>query len=533
MARRRDALRWALAGALGLALPAGTAVLASRRPARSTPDGAGGGDSVTPGPTPSPPPPEAFTAPLPVPEVLRPVDTSGGVDRYEIRQRPGIQQIWGGIDTEVWGYEGRFPGPTIEARRGRPVAVTHHNELPVPTVVHLHGAVVAAEHDGYPTDFVLPASGDWASDPVLLAHSTHTVAGVVTGSRTYHYPNVQPAATLWYHDHRMSFSGPQQYRGLVGFYLIRDEVEDSLPLPRDDRELPLMIADRTFEPDGSLFYPAADPTLHRPGVALNYHHSGMLGDTVVVNGVAWPFCEVDGARYRLRLVNASNARVYQLALDPPPPDGSGFVQIGSDLGLLTAPVRHDTFLISPGERYDVVVDFGAYPPGSTVLLRNTLADGPPGYVMRFDVASRVTDDAAVPPTLVPEEEPLPPASTSADQSFSFISGPEGTGLPGMINMRTFDGARVDASVLSDTTEVWDITADPQHPVHLHQAHFRVLSRDGGPPAAQDTGWKDTVFVPEGGVRLAVRFPDYRGRYVFHCHNLEHADSGMMANLEIE
>src|SRR5690606_7599076 len=207
------------------------------------------------------------------------------------------------------------------------------------------------------------------------------------------------------------------------------------PLPRDARELPLMVADRAFEPDGSLFYPAVDPTLHQPGVALEYHHSGMLGDTVVVNGVAWPFCEVDGARYRLRIVNASRARVYQLALDPPPPDGSGFVQIGSDLGLLTAPVRHDTFLISPGERYDVVVDFGAYPPGSTVLLRNTLTDGPAGYVMRFDVMRRVTDDAAVPQRLAPEEPPPLPAATTADRTFSFISGPEGTGLPGMINMR--------------------------------------------------------------------------------------------------
>lgn len=526
MTRRRDALRWTLAGALGLVLPGGTAALASRRPRSPA-----GRSPATP--TPGPPPPEAFSEPLPVPEVLRPVDTAGGVDRYEIHQREGTQRIRPGHDTPVWGYEGRFPGPTIEARRGRPVAVTHHNELPVPTVVHLHGAVVEAEHDGYPADFVLPADGDWASDPVLLAHSAHTIGGVVTGSRTYHYPNEQAAATLWYHDHRMSFSGPQQYRGLAGFYLIRDQVEDSLPLPRDARELPLMVADRAFEPDGSLFYPAVDPTLHQPGVALEYHHSGMLGDTVVVNGVAWPFCEVDGARYRLRIVNASNARVYQLALDPPPPDGSGFVQIGSDLGLLTAPVRHDTFLISPGERYDVVVDFGAYPPGSTVLLRNTLTDGPAGYVMRFDVTRRVTDDAAVPQRLAPEEPPPLPAATTADRTFSFISGPEGTGLPGMINMRAYDGDRVDASVDLDTTEIWDITADPQHPVHLHLAHFQVLGRDGGPPAAQDVGWKDTVFVPQGGVRLAVTFTGYRGKYVFHCHNLEHADSGMMANLEIQ
>jgi spore coat protein A len=469
--------------------------------------------------------------PLPVPEVLSPVSTADGVDRYEIRQAEGRQRIRPDVETVIWGYQGRFPGPTIEVRRGRRVMVTHHNELPVPTVVHLHGAVVAAEHDGYPADFVLPADGQWASDPQVAAHAAHAVAGVATGSRTYVYPNDQAAATLWYHDHRMSFSGPQQYRGLAGFYLIRDEVEDDLPLPRGARELPLMLADRSFQPDGSLFYPSLDPTLREPGVSMEYHHSGMLGDTVVVNGVAWPFCEVDAALYRLRMVNASNARRYQLALDPPPPGGAGFIQIGSDLGLLPRPVRHDTFLISPGERYDVLVDFSAYAPGTTVLLRNTSEDGPTGYVMRFDVTRRASDDARVPDTLASDESPAVDGRT-ADRSFSFFSGPEGTGLPGMINMSPFNGARIDAQLTLGTTEVWDITADPDHPVHLHLAHFRVLSRDGGPPAPQDTGWKDTVFVPEGGVRVAVTFTGYRGKYVFHCHNLEHADSGMMANLEV-
>jgi spore coat protein A len=467
-----------------------------------------------------------------VPEVLRPVSTEGGVDRYEIRQAVGRQRIRPDVETEVWGYEGTFPGPTIETRTGRQVVVTHHNELIVPTVVHLHGAVVTAEHDGYPADVVLPAEGDWESDPLLAAHAAHTVGGVASGSRAYVYPNEQRAATLWYHDHRMSFSGPQQYRGLAGFYLIRDDVDDELPLPRGPREIPLMLADRAFNDDGSLFYPSQDPTLREPGVLLEYHHSGMMGDTVVVNSVAWPYCEVDAALYRLRMVNASNARRYRLTLDPPPPGGSGFIQVGSDLGLLPRPVRHDTFLISPGERYDIVVDFAAYPPGTTVHLRNTLEDGPTSWVMRFDVARRVTDDARVPDVLAPEEEQPDLSGVPADRSFSFFSGPDGTGLPGMINLMPFDGARIDAEPVLGSTEIWDITADPDHPVHLHMAHFRVLSRDGGDPAAQDTGLKDTVFVPEGGVRLAVTFAGYRGKYVLHCHNLEHADSGMMANLEV-
>ena len=528
MASRRDVLRWSAAAALGVALPGATAALAGRRGAGGTPPGAG----PTPSPSAAPAPAGAYTVPLPVPEVLRPVSTDGDTDRYEIHQRPGVQRIRPDVETPIWGYEGTFPGPTIETRRGRRVEVTHHNELPVPTVVHLHGAVVTAEHDGYPADFVLPAEGDWASDPMVTADAAYAVGGVVAGSRTYVYPNDQRATALWYHDHRMSFSGPQQYRGLAGFWFIRDDVEDSLPLPRGERELPLMIADRAFNEDGTLFYPAVDPELRRPGVELAYHHSGMLGDTVTVNGVAWPYCEVDAALYRLRVVNASNARRYRLYLDPPPPGGGGLVQIGSDLGLLHRPVRHDDILVSPGERYDILVDFSAYPPGTSVHLRNLGEIGPTSHIMRFDVVRRARDDARIPDRLDGDLPPAGPERAVADRTFSFFSGPEGTGLPAMINFRPFDGGRIDAEVALDSTEVWDITADPDHPVHLHLAHFRVISRDGGPPLPQDAGLKDTIFVPQGGVRLAVTFTGYRGRYVFHCHNLEHADAGMMANLEV-
>jgi spore coat protein A len=468
--------------------------------------------------------------PLPVPAVLRPVSTAGGVDRYEIEQVEGRQRIVPDHETTVWGYGGTFPGPTIEARRGRPVAVVHQNKLAVPTAVHLHGAVVPPDMDGYPVDLVLPSGpvpeGGWT------AHARHGVAGLATGSRTYVYPNDQPATTLWYHDHRMDFTGPQIYRGLAGFYLIHDEVEDALPLPHGHRDIPLMVADRAFNPDGSLFYPATDPTLRKPGVSLDYHHSGMLGDTITVNGVAWPFLEVDAVLYRLRFCNASNARPYEFYLDPPPPGGDGFVQIGSDGGLLPRPVRHESFLASPGERYDVLIDFSTYRPGTGVTVRNRIAEGAASYVMRFEVTGRSSEDAMIPATLAPDGEMSVAADRPGDRRFSFFSGPEGTGLPPMINLRTFDPTRIDARPTLGTTEIWDVTADPTHPIHLHLARFKVLSRDGGPPQPQDAGWKDTIFVPEGGVRLAVVFTGYRGKYVFHCHNLEHGDAGMMTNMEI-
>jgi spore coat protein A len=523
MVARRAVIRWSLAAAMGGVLPAGAALMSVRR-ARS--DGSGGNGVPTgagrldDG--------GLFVAPLRVPKVLRPAATRDGVDRYEIRQIPARQRMLPEVDTPIWGYDGVFPGPTIEARRGRRVVVTHRNELPVPTVVHLHGGVTPAESDGYPVDVVLPL-GETA-DPATADRARAGVAGLARGNRAYVYPNDQPAATLWYHDHRMGFTGPQVYRGLAGFYLLRDDIEDQLPLPRGNRDLPLMIVDRIFAEDGSLFYPARDPSLREPGVVRAYHHSGVLGDTILVNGVAWPFHEVDAALYRLRLLNASNARQYRLRLDPP----GGLIQIGSDVGLLPRPVRHDELLITPGERYDVLVDFAAYPVGTRVVLRNTLEQGRLGQVMRFEVARRVRDEARVPDLLVPPHQGPAQPSTGRhqDRRFAFFIGPAGTLLPPMINQLPFDLTRVDARPTLGSTEIWDITADPTHPVHLHMAHFRVISRNSRRPAAQDAGWKDTVFVPSGGVRVEVSFTGYRGRYLLHCHNLEHGDAGMMTNVEV-
>jgi spore coat protein A, manganese oxidase len=514
---RRSVLRWGAAGLLGAALPAGTAVLASQR--------------VRPAATPaSGPPAGAFTRPLPIPAVLRPTSTEGGLDRYEVRQTVGKQQILPDTVTEIWGYNGTFPGPTIEARRGRPVVMTQHNELSVPTVVHLHGGVLPPEADGYPVDYLTPAGGP--ADPALAVHARHGVAGIAAGSRDYVYPNDQSAATLWYHDHRMDFTGPQQYMGLAGFYLIRDDVEDTLPLPGGERDVPLMIADRQVDEDGSLFYPWEDPTMRTPGVTVAYHHGGMVSDTITVNGVARPYLEVDAALYRLRFLNASNARVYRLELDPPPPGGNGFVQIGSDVGLLPTPVRYDMFVISPGERYDMLVDFSGYRPGTRVVLRNNIGEGDGAYVMRFDVARRATDDASVPGILTEAPSPPPRTKGSADRRFNFFIGPEGVRGPAMLNGQIFDLTRIDATLTLGTTEIWDFNADPIHPVHLHGAHFRILTRNGNPPEPQDGGWKDTVFVPNGSMRLAVTPTGHRGKFVFHCHTLEHEDAGMMANLEI-
>jgi spore coat protein A, manganese oxidase len=260
---------------------------------------------------------EPFTVPSPVPVVARPVHTHGGADHYEIVQEVARQEILPGLRTEVWGYDGIFPGPAIEARRDRPVVIRQINELPVPVSVHLHGGKTPPESESYPTDLILPRG---TQDHRTHAHGGH-VSGVDEGSREYRYPNGHRAAALWYHDHRMDFTGPQVYRGHAGMYVLRDEVEDSLPIPRGEREVPLVICDRTFLEDGSFYYPSLDPTLQdEPGV-LAHAANGMYGDTILVNGTPWPQLEVSNTMHRLRILNASNARSYDLALDPRRQDG--------------------------------------------------------------------------------------------------------------------------------------------------------------------------------------------------------------------
>ncbi|MGW4498260.1 multicopper oxidase family protein [Micromonospora sp. NPDC004336] len=321
------------------------------------------------------PPPRPYQVPLPVPPVLAPVRTDATTDHYEIVQRPAALSILPGLTTEAWTYHGSFPGPTIRSRAGRRTVVRHRNTLPHPTVVHLHGGHTPADSDGYPADLIMPAGGTTAApaghDGHGHHHGGHPPGRVSVGERDYTYPMRQRAATLWYHDHRHGHTGVAVWRGLAGFHLVHDEEEDALRLPTGDRDLPIMIADRSFAADGSLRYPLVDPNLRTPGVTEPYMN-GVLGDVILVNGAPWPVLATDRARYRLRLLSASNARRYRLALDPPPPGGGGVVQIGGDGGLLRHPVRHDELDISPAERFDVLVDFSRYRPGTRVRLVNRL-----------------------------------------------------------------------------------------------------------------------------------------------------------------
>jgi spore coat protein A len=478
--------------------------------------------------------PSPFTLPFRVPPVSRATAAADGRSVHELVAARARLEILPGYRTEAFVYNGSFPGPTIESRRARGTDVDFSNRLGLPTVIHLHGGRTPPPSDGFPTDLVMPeGSHDTGGG---AGHGAMSVvdprADIAHGSRRYTYPLDQPAAMLWYHDHRMDFTGPMVYHGLAGVHLVRDDVEDALPLPRGERELPLVIQDRSFASDGSFAYPALDPSLTgTPGVTKSAMH-GVLGDVILVNGVPWPLAEVDAARYRLRVLNGSNARRYTLRLDPPPPAGPAFVQIGSDVGLLERPLEHDTVTVGAAERCDVLVDFGRYPVGTQVTLRNDLGRDTSAVVMRFVVARAAKDDTRVPAVLAPPGEPL--VTTAAiRRHFRFRRQRVHGRMGWAINDAAFDPTRPIATPRAGSVEVWGFNGDVHHTIHVHLGHFQVMSRKGGPPDAMDAGWKDTVDLRRAeDVLVAIRFPKITGRYVMHCHNLEHEDMAMMAAFEV-
>jgi len=445
--------------------------------------GGGGGVSVP-----------VFELPLNIPPVAQPSGTdAAGRPIYEIVQQNASVEIIPGLSTDILGYQGMTPGPTIKVDANQEVIVRQINNTNVRTTTHLHGGHMPAGYDGHPVDYVNPGS-----------------------SKDYYYTNKQVPATLWYHDHTMDVTGDQVYAGLAGFYLMDDDYERSLGLPSGDREVAIVIQDRTFAADGSLIY--------------NDNIMGELGDTILVNGTPYPYFEVDAARYRIRILNGSNARSYNLVLS----NGASFVQIGSDGGLLEAPVVRNSLNIAPAERVDVIIDFGTASVGEQIVLQNTAGTGSTAQIMRFDVARAADDPSVIPQVLRPIER-LDPAA--AVQTRQWVFGMRGGAMPWVINGQPYDENRVDAFPRVGTTEIWELTnrTGMMHPVHIHDIMWQILDINGRPPAPEDAGWKDTFKVPPmGTVRVIGRFDDYVGdpneittAYMMHCHILEHEDHAMM------
>ena len=453
----------------------------------------------------SPPSANSMGTPLRIPPVLNPTATTATNDFYDLSVREDEVEILPGKTTRIIGFNGITPGPTIRARAGRPVTVSFSNNLPVRTlggtpgevVIHLHGGHVPASEDGFPTDTVLPGTG-----------------------RTYTYPNNQLPSTLWYHDHLMGFTGPHVWFGMAGVYLITDDLEESLGLPGGAYEVPLVIQDRNFDGNGNLVYTG--------------NRNGEVGNILLVNGTVKPYFLVASRKYRFRVLNGSNMRPYRLALS----NGQSFQVLGMEGGLLPSPVTVNSITLAPAERIDIVIDFSAIPVGQNLMLRNLLGWGDTLDILRFEVDRKETDPSVVPSVLRPFEK-LAESDAVRTRAFTLSGGMMGMGgmMGGLwtINGNPFDPNRVDADPKLGTVEIWEFQnfSMMDHPVHVHQAMFQVLEINRALPPATHAGWKDTVNVPAmGSARIIIRFSDYAGMYVFHCHVLEHEDQAMMARFDV-
>jgi spore coat protein A, manganese oxidase len=483
-----------------------------------------------------------FVDPLPIPPVAKPTQRKAAGDRkpdaaplYRLPMRAFQTKVHRDVPpTTVWGYADSFPGPTIEVRRQQPIWIEWVNQLPqhhflpidpklsgaepdlpeVRTVVHLHGGRVPAESDGYPENWFPTGK-----------------------SATYFYPNQQEAAGLWYHDHTMGIERLNVYAGLFGAYIVRDEEEDGLNLPRGKYEIPLLLSDRMLRQDGQFYYPIS---LNPEGPWVPQ----VFGDCFLVNGKLLPYLDVEPAKYRLRILNASNARFFLLSLE----NGQDFHQIGTDQGLLGRPVEVQRLQLASGERADVIVDF-AESRGAHVVLRNDLLP-----LLEFRVSRQpITDPSSLPKELkkfeaLREEEAELTRMLTLEEHDNLIGKPTRMLLNGS---RWHDP--VTEKPRQGSIEIWrlvNLTADT-HPIHLHQVRFQVLDRRPifvpayrssktmtfrGPatvPVANEAGWKDTVRVASRGVtRIIVRFDGNPGRFVWHCHTLEHAANEMMRPYEI-
>jgi len=482
-----------------------------------------------------------FVDPLPIPPIAKPIGTRLNPARktevpfYKIPIQEFFSKIHRDVQpTRFWGYGNSMPGPTIEARSGEPIFVEWLNQLPpkhfLPidhnlmgaekgkpesrTVVHVHGGRVPPASDGWPESWYGPGK-----------------------SATSQYPNEQEAALLWYHDHAMGINRLNVCAGMAGLYVIRDSFEDSLNLPKGEFEIPLVLMDRMLRADGQIYYPVT--VLPDAPWIPEY-----AGDAVLINGKLLPYLNVQPRKYRFRVANASNGRFYFLSLE----NGAVMQQIGTDQGLLPAPVNVNLLSIAPGERADIVVDFREH-RGQQILLRNLATT-----LMQFRVATEAADD---PSSLPMELRPVPKMTESSATVTRKLTLEEVDDLLSEPMVHLLDGKRwhepVSEKPVLGSTEIWEFLnlTDDTHPIHLHLVRFQILDRrpidvlsyihkkqliyigDAVSPEPSEAGWKDTVrATPGASTRIIVKFEGYTGRYVWHCHILEHEDNEMMRPYEI-
>lgn len=513
-----------------------------------------------------------FVDPLPIPPILKAKGKHNGIPYYEVTMKQVKQKLHRDLPpTTIWGYNGMYPGPTFEARRNHPIAVKWKNELPfehllpvdrtvhgaepdkpsVRTVVHLHEGRTRPESDGYPDAWF---TQNFKNVGPKFVHEV------------YYYPNCQRPTTLWYHDHAVGITRLNVYAGLAGLYLLRDTDEEKLNLPNGKFEIPLVIQDRSFYPNGELFYPTQPG--HEPSQNMQPHQQinfklpnpsvvpEFFGNTILVNGKVWPYLEVEPRKYRFRILNGSNSRFYRIGLS----NRLNFVQIGTDGGLLEKPITVPQIILAPAERVDIIIDFSNYKGHSIILTNDAETPFPTGQkpsvalrkIMQFRVKQKLAkpDKSEVPAKLSCLEQLNPKdAVIVRKNTLNEVTDRFGRPKP-LLNNMMWDQPHLTETPLNGTIEIWELynTTTDTHPIHLHLVSFQILDRatftgnpngphlsvgSPQPPDPSERGWKDTVRANPGEVtRIIARFGPYTGIFPWHCHILEHEDHDMMRMFEV-
>jgi spore coat protein A, manganese oxidase len=476
-----------------------------------------------------------FVDPLPIPQIAH-ATAHNGKRALTVTMREIHAKVHRDIPpTRMWSYGPTALAPLIEARSNEPLEITWVNNLPskhflpidhslhgcgtdvpdVRAIAHLHGAKVPSKDDGYPEDWF--PSGK---------------------SRTCHYPLRQEAATLWYHDHAMGLNRLNSYAGLFGMFLLRDKFEDSLNLPSGKYEVPLILYDRDFTTSGQLLYDTSGDPEH-PWIPE------FSADGILINGKLRPFFEVEPRLYRFRLLNTANSRFFNLALS----NGQSFHQIGSDQGLLSAPADLKFVSLAPAERADVLIDF-SHSAGQILHLRTGAFD-----ILELRVAKQSASQPSIsiPETLRPiQRTPESTAVKTRTITLHEYKDKYGMSMVMLLNRKHWHEPTTEFPKL-DSTEIWEFVnlTEDTHPMHLHLVRFQILDRrafdpdeylrtrkfrftaPAVPPNPQELGWKDTVQCPDATVtRIIVRFEGYPGKFLYHCHILEHEANDMMRPFEV-
>ncbi len=420
-----------------------------------------------------------------------------GTRSFDLSVQTGQTEFFPGLKTPTLGINGSYLGPTLRMRSGENVRFNVANDLNEQTTLHWHGFELPATADGGPHQVIDPGT-TWRPE----------------------FPIKQKASMFWYHSHLMGRTADQVWAGLAGMIIVDDESDElGLPDTYGVDDIPVVLQDRIFYRDGTMPY----------RLSMQGRMMGMIGNIALVNGTVAPYFEASTQLVRLRLLNGANASIYNLAFD----DGRAFDLIGTDGGLLGAPVRTNSVRLAPGERVQIIVDMSK---GGPAVLRNIPGGtGPSFNFLELRPAQNPASSQALPTKLADLPE-ISAASAVRTRNFLF----EMAGMMGgfRINRKEMDINFINERVNVGETEIWKITNATMmmHPFHVHNTQFRILSRNGVPVRAGENGLKDTVLVsPRETVEILVRFDEYTdpdSPYMYHCHILEHEDDGMMGQFVV-